>query len=123
MSEDQRNDAEAAGKVDAADQPLQFERAEYAAPAASSLTCSVCKNPIQQQYHVLNGNTICETCRFQIEAALAGGSTVSRLGRATLFGLGAAAAGCAIYFAVSKLTGYEFSLIAILIGYMVGRAV
>jgi hypothetical protein len=40
-----------------------------------------------------------------------------------LFGLGAAAAGSAIYAAVAMITGLEIGLIAILVGIMVGKAV
>jgi hypothetical protein len=42
---------------------------------------------------------------------------------AALFGLGAALAGAAIYYAVIAITHFEIGLVAILIGYMVGYAV
>jgi hypothetical protein len=43
--------------------------------------------------------------------------------QAALYGGGAAIAGCAIYAAVAILAHLELALIAILIGYMVGKAV
>ena len=42
---------------------------------------------------------------------------------AAIFGLGAALAGAAIYYAVIAITHFEIGLVAILIGYMVGYAV
>ena len=44
------------------------------------------------------------------------------LGRAILYGLGAAVAGSAI-FALVSLTGFQFSIVAILVGVMVGKAI
>ena len=42
---------------------------------------------------------------------------------ALLYGLGAAAAGTLVYFLVLWLSGYEVGLIAILVGWLVGKAV
>jgi hypothetical protein len=52
-----------------------------------------------------------------------GGAGAHRFGRAILFGSGAALAGAAIYYAILAATGYSIGLIAILVGYIVGRAV
>jgi hypothetical protein len=52
-----------------------------------------------------------------------GGAGAHRFGRAILFGSGAAVAGAAIYYAILAATGYSIGIIAILVGYMVGRAV
>jgi hypothetical protein len=43
--------------------------------------------------------------------------------RALAAGIGAAAAGFTIYWAIRAATGYEFALVAILVGWMVGMAV
>ena len=48
---------------------------------------------------------------------------VHSLFKAFLFGLGAAIAGCALYAVVAIVTGLELSLISIVIGYMVGKAI
>jgi hypothetical protein len=71
----------------------------------------------------LNDNTLCPACAdkarcdHQLHQSQSGG-----LGRAAVFGLGAAFAGAAIYGVILLLTGYEFGLIAILNGWMVGKA-
>ena len=45
------------------------------------------------------------------------------LGRAALYGGGAALAGCLLYAVVAIVLNVEIGLIAILVGYMVGRAI
>jgi hypothetical protein len=83
----------------------------------------VCQNPLRGSYFRLSENTLCSSCAekarldHQVHLSHGGG-----LLRAIVFGLAAAIAGAAIYAIVAVLTGYEFALIAILIGWMVGRA-
>ncbi|MFN7997857.1 MAG: hypothetical protein U0Q18_29830 [Bryobacteraceae bacterium] len=45
------------------------------------------------------------------------------MGRAFLYGLGAAVLGSVVFYAVSALTGYQFGLIAVVVGWAVGKAV
>jgi len=98
---------------------IQFEKAQF----ASGDHCVACQNPLGHAYFRLNGNTVCASCAekakfdFQMQMAQSGG-----LFRAVLFGAGAALAGAIIYALVAALTGYEFALIAIFIGWMVGKA-
>jgi hypothetical protein len=89
---------------------------------AMARACAVCKTPISSTYHLANGQVICPGCRVRLEAGDAG-SASGRIGRALLFGTGAAVAGGALYYAVVALTDTQWALIAILVGYMVGRAV
>jgi len=51
------------------------------------------------------------------------GKGAGKLIRAGVFGLGAAIAGAAIYYAVMAIADLEIGIVAILIGYMVGYAV
>src|SRR4051794_37258674 len=105
---------------------LQFDTAEPAAPraAASGKACTQCRTPIQNVYHMANGQVICPGCRIRLE----GGGRVDegpvvRFFRAALYGAGAAVAGTIVYAVVLTLTDRNFALIAILVGFMVGRAV
>jgi len=100
---------------------LQFEKAEYAGD--QPLTCGSCAHTITHVYHEMNGRLFCDRCRRKAEIAMNGGSRFSRAVRASLAGSGAAIVGSLVYFAVTKLTGYELSLVTILIGYLVGTAV
>jgi hypothetical protein len=102
-------------------EPLQFERADFQHGAA--FPCSFCKAPIAGQYFQVNGQTACPNCRDQIDSAMSGGSKPLRAFRALAAGAAAAIGGFLIYWGVRALTGYEFGLIAILIGFMVGGAV
>jgi hypothetical protein len=71
----------------------------------------------------MNGRLFCDRCRRNTEMALNSGSRFTRAMRAIVAGSGAAVVGALIYFGVTKMTGYELSLMTILIGYVVGIAV
>jgi hypothetical protein len=105
--------------------PLQFDVAEspvVSSPARSSIApCKACAKPITDTYFQVNGSILCATCR----ASLSGprGSRLGRALRATSFGVAAAIAGAVLYMAVAAITGFEFALVAIVVGFMVGAAV
>src|SRR5262245_8475952 len=102
---------------------LQFDQAEFAAPAAGMPICAACRQTIPDHYFQINGEILCERCSTAVKAGLAGGSPIRRFVKAWFYGFGAAVAGFAIYFGVLKLTGWEVGLISILVGFMVGTAV
>lgn len=104
------------------DAPLQFERAEFSEPSAAP-QCKACQRSITDAYFEVNGHLLCPSCRDAVAASLTGGSKMGRFFRASLFGVGAAAAGALLYFAVSSATGYNIGLIAVAVGWMVGSAV
>jgi hypothetical protein len=87
------------------------------------VTCAACSRTITVDYFDLNNQPICRVCRVglleQMEAPLGLGMLL----RAGAFGLAAALAGAALYYAVIAITDYEIGLVAIAIGYMVGYAV
>src|SRR5262249_17349243 len=97
---------------------LQFHRAEYDDPNAKK--CAICKSVMTDSYFQLAGHDICPGCAERHQEANREG-TRGMLGRATLFGLGGAAAGWALYAIVSVATGMEFSILAIAVGWLVGR--
>ncbi|MGH7701029.1 MAG: hypothetical protein ACREMJ_11005 [Gemmatimonadales bacterium] len=101
---------------------LQFDQVEHAEPPAP-LTCAGCGNPITATYFEVNGQVTCPVCRRALEAQLSAGTSAGRFLRAAALGLLAAGAGFGIYFTILKLTGYELSLVSILVGVMVGAAV
>jgi hypothetical protein len=105
---------------------IQFERAEFGVPAgaaAPAIFCHACKSPVGEAYYAFGQNIVCARCRDGLMAALASGSRLGRLLRATAFGVLAACAGTLIWFAIRKATGYEIGLVAIVVGLMVGTAV
>ncbi len=102
---------------------LQFDRAEYTDPDAEGATCVTCDTPIEGEYYTINERVCCPACLTRFEAARREGSGLRRFARASAFGLVAAAVGSGIYFAIAWLTGYEFALVAIVVGLLVGVAV
>lgn len=101
---------------------LQFDHAEYAG-AAEPVRCAACQQLIEREYFQINGSIVCSLCRPQFDALRDRGTRTSRFLRATGAGTAAGIAGALLYFGVAKLTGYEFSLIAIVVGFGVGGAV
>lgn len=97
---------------------LQFDRAEPAQSATAG-TCAACKQPLRDTYYEVNGKVVCESCRARLEQHVTGGSFAN----AFLLGLGAAILGAGLYFAIELLTGYEFGLVAVVVGLLVGTAV
>jgi hypothetical protein len=104
---------------------LQFdhaEHAEHAGPAAGT-ACAVCKQPITTSYFEINGKITCARCRGRILSVWNRGSSAKRGAKALGLGVLAAALGAAVYFGIAALSGYEFGLIAVLVGLAVGMAV
>lgn len=108
---------------------LQFDRVETsgaqneAGTEAPAVLCEACGKPVGSQYYQINGKTACDNCRQMVLSAAVTPRTTGPLVRAGLFGLAAAVAGAAIYYAVIAITNFEIGLVAILIGFMVGYMV
>ncbi|HVT58323.1 MAG TPA: hypothetical protein VHR45_07975 [Thermoanaerobaculia bacterium] len=104
---------------------IQFERADFGAQGAGAeeLHCVRCKAELRGSYFDLNGQPACERCRYLVEETYRRGPGKAGLLRAAAAGLGAAAAGALLYYAVLALTGYQVGLIAIVVGWMVGKSV
>ena len=103
---------------------LQFQHAELISEVmpASGPVCVVCKRPVGATYFHAQGQTVCPDCAQRIESGQQAPPAIS-LARAALYGGGAALAGCALYALVAIVTNAEIGLIAILIGWMVGKAI
>jgi hypothetical protein len=109
-------------------QALQFDRVETSLPPGASatspgVTCVVCGKAVGDEYFTVNEKPVCEGCRQVLISAAATPKSAGPLLRAGLFGLGAAIAGAAIYYAVIAIADLEIGIVAILIGYMVGYSV
>ena len=107
---------------------LQFERVvtDQLAPAANgapAVMCAGCRARLETEYYEINGRPFCGDCRGKIEGVAEPARGLLPFAVAAIFGLGAAVAGAAIYYAVIAITHLEIGLVAILIGYMVGYAV
>ena len=107
-----------------APQNLQFERAEPLPDAAdaNAQRCIPCTAPIGATYFHAQGQVVCPACAERIQSGQQAPPALS-LGRATLYGIGAALAGCALYAAVAILLNLEIGIVAIAVGIMVGKAI
>jgi len=105
--------------VDADD--LQFQRAEPVG-AAAGVRCVACRQPIAGSYFHAAGHTVCPVCAENIQKGQQA-PPVASLAKAAIYGGGAALAGCAIYAALAIVLNLEIALIAILVGFMVGKAI
>ena len=123
MGSDQDTPTEA-GKKDSSSEDLQFEHAEYVNEEQPAVQCADCGNKIDDTYFQRGEDILCSSCRWAAAGPVeAEGSGSGHYLRAGVYGSLAAAAGTAIYFGIVWVTNYELSLIAILVGWMVGRAV
>ena len=115
------DDVEGAG--DEGGSELQFDEAEPITPALSGTTCARCQRSITDAYFEINGKVLCSSCRQYIEATFRGGSAAARVLKATVFGAAASIVGAVLYYAILVATDHNIGLVAIAVGYIVGRAV
>lgn len=101
---------------------LQFEQAEFA-KGQSPAACRVCASELRQSYYAVNGQPVCRACCDRVRQQMDRGTSLARGARAVGAGAAAALAGAILYYAILAMTGYEFGLIAIVVGLMVGKAV
>jgi hypothetical protein len=103
---------------------LQFDVVETAnqAPSQSPAPkCAICKTPIDFIYYALRDDLLCQQCRDRLLGPRAGG--FGRFLYASAFGLAAATAGALLWYAIRVATDHELGIVAVGVGYVVGKAV
>ena len=100
---------------------LQFETAEGITPG--SVSCSVCSNALVGEYHELNSQAVCAPCRARAEAEYARDRQWTQFIVAAVYGFGAAILGGLLYWGFVKITNFELGLMAIAVGWLVGKAI
>lgn len=100
---------------------LQLDRAEFDGSHATS--CSGCAKTLTTEYYEANGAMVCADCCATLRAVGTAGTSLTRGTRALAAGAAAALAGSILYYAILAISGYEFGLIAIVVGMAVGKAV
>jgi len=105
---------------------LQFDRAVSATGDAATqrdaIVCAACNAPVRTWYYYIEGAPHCAGCKQKAERSSGPVRDWGLTLRATLFGLGAAIAGAIVYYGVIAITNFEIGIVALLIGWMVGRA-
>lgn len=103
---------------------IDLDRAQFDQPdAATAPRCAFCQRALLGSYFDVNGHAACEACRHRVEQEYARGPGTRAFLKALAAGLGAAIGGFLLYWAIQEFTGYEFGLIAVVVGIAVGRAV
>jgi hypothetical protein len=92
-------------------------------PGAPPRNCTGCHQPIVVSYFDVNGQPFCEACTASIRQAHGAPPGSAAFARALGAGLLAGAVGSTLYYLVAKLSGYQLSILAIAVGFLVGRAV
>ncbi len=100
---------------------LQFERADFGTAPAQA--CIGCHQPIAGDYYDVNGQAFCPACRTALVQAHGASPGAAAFVRALVAGLGAGAVGSTLHYLIYRLTGYQLGLVAIAVGFLVGRAV
>jgi hypothetical protein len=104
---------------------LQFDKAEYsgATSEAPPTVCAPCQNVLAGEYFHVNEQPFCATCKTEVEQVLGGSPGPAGFVKAALGGVGGGIAGALLYYLVLALTGYEIGIIAIAVGFLVGKGV
>ncbi len=103
--------------------PLQFDFAHEPGAESSGPVCAFCKRPLRDFYFECNGAHVCEICKVREEEDFRKDGGWSRVPTALLFGIGAAVAGSILYYLFIKVLNIELGLMAIGVGWLVGKAV
>lgn len=102
---------------------LQFDQAKFTEEKSSVRVCELCEMPLGDTYFKINDQIACQQCKYKYETQENETSNGIRILKSLGLGVPASALGAGIYYGISALTGYEFGLVAIVIGFLVGTAV
>jgi len=105
--------------------PAGGEPLDFSTPPPSGAvapTCAGCKRTLTDQYWTIGRAVVCGNCREAIESAEAAGKS-QRFAQALLFGVGGMLAGAIVWYLVARLFNLPIGIIAILLGYLVGRGI
>lgn len=102
--------------------PLQFDQIELPAAATKIVQqCAACRQAVGDTYYETNGAVLCASCAQRFKGSNAGAAA---LPTAVVYGALTALAGTLVWYFVMKISGgMTFGILAIALGYLVGRAV
>ncbi len=82
-----------------------------------------CQNALAGEYFHVNEQPFCASCKLEVERVLGGSPGPAGFVKAALGGVAGGIAGALLYYLVLALTGYEIGIIAIAVGFLVGKGV
>jgi hypothetical protein len=98
----------------------QFATAEYAHVPGTE-RCRICGNLIAGEYYRVNSQMACAKCATEARDGQPADSHAAFL-RALLLGAGAAVLGLIVYSSFAIITGWTIGYIALLVGWLVAKA-
>ena len=102
---------------------LKFERAEFEGQAPTTLACAFCQKPLAGQYWQISKRPACEQCKGSLTRELESSRSHASYLRALGYGALAALVGCVGWIVIEKLFHAQIGIVAIGVGYLVGKAV
>jgi hypothetical protein len=99
---------------------MNFEKAEYQSTTNIG-PCANCNKSLDSTYYQANGMNVCEDCANILRVA-SGAPGKTHLAKGAVYAVGAAFVCSAVYAAIIVITNFELGLIAIAVGWIVGRA-
>lgn len=102
--------------------PLQFDVAR-AAETVQGMSCTACMQTMRDVYYEIGGSVVCEHCRERMESRRRTSDPAALVLRAAGYGAVGALIGAAIHGAFRAITGFDVGLLALFVGFIVGRAV
>jgi len=102
---------------------LQFRRVQPidTTESPASKSCAACKQLISGTYYQVQNRVICPECAAKIQAGRQAQRPVPWV-RFVIFGAGAALAGSILY-AIPLALGFQIGIVALAVGWMVGKAI
>jgi hypothetical protein len=99
----------------------QFATAEYSGQPGAAV-CKSCGKSLAGAYYRVNDVPVCGNCTQRIKDQMPVDSRVA-LVRGTLFGVGGAILGLALYVGFALATGWIVGFVSLAVGYIVGKAI
>ena len=102
---------------------LQFRRVQpiVSLEPSESRACAACKQLIPGEHYQVNNHVICPQCTAKIQASRQAQRPVPWV-RLVIFGAGAALGGSILY-AIPLAMGFQIGIVALVVGWMVGKAI
>src|ERR1700676_5519044 len=102
---------------------LQFRRAQPidTTEAQAGKSCAACKQLIDGQFYQVQNHVICPSCAAKIVAGKQAKKPIPWV-RLAIYGVGAALAGSILY-AIPLAMGFQIGIVALAVGWMVGKAI
>jgi hypothetical protein len=103
---------------------LQFDKAEFTAGTGEPpAVCAACQHALAGDWFRVNEQPCCGTCTADVERTLGGRPGAAGFVKALIGGVAGGVVGALLYYLVLAVSGYEIGLLAIAVGFLVGKGV